>query len=262
MTTIPLAHFGGHAMNRNLILASILLVAGASSRNAAADLLLFDLETQRGEWIDALKRNVKHLKGAFDLGSLADFGLEVMDGPLTFEGNASGSVPFGFIPNNIALDSNLSPFGSGGPNGRGVGGSGLLGIGPSAGFGNPSNAIVSNFAEDSFDVLVTRPFKTAMSFHALSLSGSDVIDMTVYDLQDRILGQFSGLDAPAIGHEYGIILTEFGRFLGRVNLYDGSNGKEGILGEAKFYDGEVPTPAAWPVALLLSLIARRRRDLH
>jgi len=229
-----------------------------SSANAGV-VLLFDLETQRAEWIDFLQRASKSEKGRFDLGSLGDFGLEVMDGPLTFEGNSSGTIPFGFIPDNIALDSNLAAHGFGGPNGRGVGGEGLLGVGPSAGFGNPSNAIVSNFAADSFDLLVAGPFKTAMSFHAVSLSGSDTIDITVYDVRGRVFEQFTGLDAPAEGHEYGLILFTDNRFIGRVNLYDPSGGREGLLGEAIFYEGGVPAPAAWPALLIPCFLAHRRQ---
>jgi hypothetical protein len=233
------------------------VATGAGSANA--DLLLFDLETNFDGWVDALIRNGKLEESRFDLGSIGDLGLEVMDGPLTFEGNTSGSIPFGFLPDNVALDSNFSPFGSGGPNGRGVGGEGLLGVGPSAGFGNPSNAIVSNFAEDSFDLVLTRGLLTAMSFHALSLSGSDSIDITVYDLSGRVLGEFSGLDAPAEGHGYGIIFSGFGRFIGRVNIYDAGDGQEGLLGEAIFYAGDIPTPAVWPIVFLLSFTADRRR---
>jgi hypothetical protein len=249
-------------MNRISIIVATLMLSGMSMGTVRADVvLLFDLETQRDEWIDALGRANKIFKDAFDLGGLADFGIEVIDGPLTFEGSASGSVPFGFLPDNVALDSNLAPFGEGGANGRGVGGGGLLGVGPSAGFGNPSNAIVSNFADDSFDLLVTRPYKSAMSFHALSLSGSDTLDLTVYDVRGRVLERFTGLDAPSHGHEYGIIFFSDLRFIGRVNLYDASGGREGILGRAEFYEGEVPSPAAWAIVTLsfFACPARRRK---
>jgi len=249
-------------MNRIRTLALTIAVAATHTASTTADLLLFDIEADPNGWLDALRAGNKLFKDSFDLGALADFGLEVMDGPLTFEGNTSGSVPFGFLPANVVLDSNLSPFGSGGPNGRGAGGAGLLGVGPSAGFGNPSNAIVSNFAEDSFDLLVTRQFKTAMSFHALSLSGSDTIDITVYDLGGGMLGQFLGLDAPAEGHEYGLILFDTGRYFGHVNIYDSSGGREGILGSAAFYEGDIPAPATLLVLGIgcAGLRAGRRRS--
>jgi len=147
---------------------------------ARADVLLFDIDSDPQAWVEALSGSSYLLKAIFDLNDLPDLGFEVMDGPISRGGNESGSIPFGFLPHNIAIDSNISPFGVGGPSGRGDGGGGLLGLGPSAGFGNSVNALVANHPEDGFDLIGLEIHKAAMSFEAASFLGDGTVDITVY----------------------------------------------------------------------------------
>ncbi len=91
----------------------------------------------------------------WDFGQLPDFGIIGFDGPLNSAG--SGPVPAGFLPDKIAMDSAIDGPGGGS---RGAGGTGLVGVGPSAGFGNPSNFVGANFFTDAFSM-----YKVDGGFH-------------------------------------------------------------------------------------------------
>jgi len=245
-------------MNRNLILAVGAAVVVVATPRARADVLLFDIEADPEGWVSALARGSYLSKWFLDFANLPDLGFEVMDGPISRDGNESGTIPVNFFPHNMAFDSNLSPFGIGGPNGRGDGGGGLLGLGPSAGFGNAVNALVASHAADGFDMIGLEIHKGAMSFEAASFLGNGTVDITVYGFHGRLLAQFHDIPAPEDGHEYGIIVVDSKRTIGHVNIYDPSGGLEGITREAKFYIRQFPGPGCIPLMVITWSLLRSR----
>ncbi len=127
-------------------------------------------------------------------------------------------------------------------------------VGPNAGFGNPSNAIVAGFFTDSFEIDPLEP-KVAVEFVALSILGGDTVDITVFDESDVELGRLLAAAAPVAGHRWGV-LTIAGDAIGRINIMDPGNGAEGIM-QSSYY---VPEPTALLLALpVLGVVLCRRR---
>ncbi len=228
----------------------MVVASGVLTGPVAADILLFDLEDpqQAADFFAAVETMT--VLASYDLDSLPDLGAQAFDGPLTSEG--SGPIPPGFIPDGITLDSNLVPWGDGGPSTRGPGGNGLAGVGPSAQFGVASNSVVANWYVDSFDIIFTPcEFRTstdgvtALVFTGVSIIGSDNMDIVVYDSAgDQGVGWFPAVDAPHAGHTYGLLAI--GTFIGRVNVYDEEHetyGAEGLMGEMTVWGNAALCPA-------------------
>jgi len=231
---------------------SVAIATGVLTGPVAADILLFDLEDpqQSADFFAAVETMT--VLASYDFDSLPDLGLIGFDGPLTSEG--SGRIPPGFIPEGITLDSNLVPWGDGGPSTRGPLGNGLAGVGPSAAFGVASNSVVANFYVDSFDIIFTpgdfgtsTDGVTALVFTGVSIIGSDNMDIVVYDSAgDQAVAWFPAVDAPHAGHTYGLVAV--GTFIGRVNVYDEEHdvyGAEGLMREMTVWG----TPALCPADL-------------
>ncbi len=236
-------------MTRGTI-CGLVVASGVLTGPVAANILLFDLEDpqQSADFFAAVETLT--VLASFDFDSLPDLGLQGIHGPLTSAG--SGPIPPGLIPEGIALDSNLEPWGEGGPSTRGPGGNGLAGVGPSAPFDNPSNAMVANFYVDSFDIIFTpgdfgtsTDGVTALVFTGVSIIGSANMDIVVYDSAgDQGIGWFPAVDAPHAGHTYGLLGV--GTFIGRVNVYDEEHdvyGAEGIMGEMTVWGTSARCPA-------------------
>ena len=151
---------------------------------------------------------------SWDFGSLADFGIIGFDGPLTSVG--SGPVPPGFMPDFITIDSQLD--GPGGDS-RGAGGTGLVGIGPSAGFGNPSNQVAANFFADALGI------DFGEEVCEFEWQASSALGGTGYDLYVDGVLVFPGLDNDT---RY----TLSGATFFEVAFYDPSGGAEGPYGDA------------------------------
>jgi len=225
------------------LIAGVLVHTGASTA-ASADVLLFDLEQERDAWEEALAARGAIAKGSYDLtAQFGDPGVMGLEGPVGLDGT------------DKAVNANIFPFGDGGRQGNKFG-EGVVAVGPSAGFGNTETSVLANFFTDSFDFYFTRqPEQVAAEFSAASVIGSDTVDITVYGLDDRtIIGQFSGLDAPADGHRYGVITDGF---MSRINLYDTGGGAEGITGVGTFY--QVPAPGAMALLGAALILAPGRR---
>ena len=236
-------------MTRGTI-CGVVVACGVLTGPVAADIQLFDLEgpQQLADFFAAVETMT--VLASYDFDSIPDLGLQGIDGPLTSEG--SGPIPPGLIPDRITLDSNLEPYGEGGPSTRGPGGNGLAGIGPSAPFGTPSNAVVANYYVDSFDIIFTpggdfgssAARVTALVFTGVSLIGTDTMDITVYDSADEEVIEFEAAYAPPAGHTYGLLAV--GTFIGRVNFYDQEDavyGAEGVMGEMTVWGTSALCPA-------------------
>ena len=237
-------------MTRGMI-CGVAIASGVLTGPVAADILLFDLEDpqQSADFFTVVETLT--VLASYDFDSLPDLGALAIDGPLTSEGSTPPLIPPGLIPEGIALDSNLEPWGEGGPSTRGPGGNGLAGVGPSAPFDNPSNAMVANFYVDSFDIIFTARDGSnmdrvrALVFTGGSIIGLDRIDITVYDSAEEVIGFFEYADAPATGHTYGLLGV--GTNISRVNVYDWPEhdvyGAEGIMGELTVWGTAASCPA-------------------
>ena len=151
---------------------------------------------------------------SWDFGVFPDFGIQGFDGPLTSAGG--GPIPPGFLPDNITIDSQLD--GPGGDS-RGPGGNGLVAIGPSAGFGNPYNAVAANFFNDAYGIDFGKE-TCQFTWTGTSLLGGGGYDLWV----DGVL-QFSGLL-----NDTTYTLTG-GPWL-ELWFHDPDSGAEGLQGEA------------------------------
>ena len=220
-----------------LVAAGALFLAGSAS----ADILLFDIDADPNAWADALQANGKVRKGGWNFDADADYGIAGFDAPLTSAGG--GPVSPGTInTDNVVMDV---------INNSGPGATGLVAVGPSAGFGNPSNAVLANFFTDSFQMNFTSGDKTAVEFNALSLLGGTTVDITV----NGGAAVFAGVAAGAGGHNYGILATG-GDTIDSVNIFDTGGGAEGIQGSGTVY---VPAPGALALLGVAGLVSRRRR---
>jgi hypothetical protein len=231
------------------IAASIVLTSAASG-----NIIFFDIGAQGwAPFLDAVSSYGYYEESATAWDLLADWGLTGFDGPVDVN-TENGIIHPGDIPYNLAFDSNLNPWGIPGPAGRGVGGTGLVSLGPAAGFGNPSNALLANFFVDSFDIFVTEGCCKAMAFNALSVAGSNAVDITVFGPNEEVLGSTGGA-APPAGHWYGVLMTPDQPCIQRVNIYDVAGGAEGVMAVIKY----VPAPGVLALFGLAGLAGTRRR---
>ncbi|MHC4414456.1 MAG: hypothetical protein ACYS0G_04150 [Planctomycetota bacterium] len=163
----------------------------------------------------------------------------------------------GFMLDNLTFQSNLNPFGAGGPNPRGVNDMVLVN-GP--GFGLNNNAVLANYFVDSFDIISGPPAgdnHTAIGMDVISLlPGGAPIAVTVYDKNENQVGQIL---IPGIDQKQFVgILMDPGLTIGRVNLYDTTGGNVGAEG-ITYVEAYIPGPGSLALLGLAGLIRRRRR---
>ncbi|MHC4220758.1 MAG: hypothetical protein ACYSU7_20175, partial [Planctomycetota bacterium] len=119
-------------------------------------------------------------------------------------------------------------------------------------FAIDNNALVSNFFVNSFDIVSGPPAgdnHTAMSFELISLAGPlpTVILVTVYDKNDVSLGVFT-VDYQG-GKVFLGILVGPGQTIGRVDIWDQSDGAEGISNFALYLQQEQLPWCPWDCAI-------------
>ena len=196
---------------------------------AKADLLLFDIDADPLAWANAIAGGTPSIAYDFDLDP--DYGIQGFDGPLTSAG--AGPVSAG----NLAVGVTMDRINNGG------GDPGLVGVGPLAGFGNASNAVLANFFVDAFAVLSFGGPIEAFEFNALTILGSGNVDLTLHDDQG-IMYLFPGVSV-GTGTNLGVLATN-NMFLTQIDIFDvtGSGGAEGVQGAGTIYSGlSVPEPS-------------------
>jgi hypothetical protein len=222
---------------------------------ASGDILWFDIGADGWDpFLNAVSGYGYIEASHADWSGLADFGITGIDGPVDTNTNNVLFNP-GDIPYNLAFDSNLNPNGIPGPAGRGPGGNGLVGLGPSGGYGNPSNALLANYFVDSFDIFATEGQVKAMAIWALSVVGSNSVDLTAFGPGEVVLGSYGG-PAPTSGHWYGVLMTPDQPILQRLNVYDPGDGAEGVM---EVYTYVIPAPGALALLGLAGVAGTRRR---
>jgi len=215
-----------------------------------ADFILIDVENDQAGW-DGVTSGLIKDKG-WDFNELNDFGIIGFDGPLGSAGNADAGIPAGFLPDNVSINAvpgNEQPT--------------LVGVGPSAGFGNNENAVLANFFAETFSIdFVGGLPKYAVEFKPLTLLGGSVVDIIVTDQfgVETVFGDINIIGSDGgFGHTWGIQAIN-GQEIVRIQIQDNTGGgAEGISGS--FNTWSVPEPAS---ASLLGLMAcgimiRRRR---
>ena len=226
--------------------AAALLLAGT----AQAGINFYDLDGGgQAQWNAYLATYGYAMQSATNWGALPDWGINGIDGPVDMNTN-NGFISPGDIPFDLAFDSNLTPYGTGGPNGRGAGGNGLVLIGPSSGY-TPSNAILANYFVDSFDIFDVAGGVVAMELYTASVLGG-ALDLTAYDDNGALIGSYAGISAP---RHYGVLVYGADS-LGVVNVYDPVGGAEGVMAVTTYI---VPAPGALALLGLAGLARRRRR---
>jgi hypothetical protein len=156
---------------------------------------------------------------------------------------------------NVRFQSNLTPFGAGGQNPRGF--NALVGVNKFT-FGLDNNALLANYFVDSFDIISGPPAgdnHTAMALEVISLlSGGAGVTVTVYDKNEVEVGQIA-VPGAADNKAFLGILMDPGLTIGRVNIFDPTNGAEGITS----IEAYIPGPGSLALLGLAGLIGRRRR---
>lgn len=240
-------------MNSTMCLCAAGAVFAANATFADVEILNFNDSGAKFWW--NLNKAVSVPNTSFNLGLLPDLGVTVFDGPVDSEGDPFGPIPPGFIPDGVSMDSSLNPFGLGGPNGRGPDGNGLLAVGPSAGIGNPVNAVAASFVGDSFDLIINDGVTTSLKLEPFVLD--DSIDWTVS------VYLASNDTTPAAQRTFtsnGLLLgikTDPFDLIGRVNIF-AAGGQAGITGQVETWK-PIPGPATLSLVALAGLAAARRR---
>ncbi len=166
----------------------------------------------------------------WDLGTLADFGIIGFTGPVGPGGG--GPIPGGFFTYS-SIDGATYSYND------------LVGVGPSAGFGNPANWVGANYFVDSFAI----NFGGGRS--GFEWQGSSLLGGTTYDLY------VNGGYLATLNNNVRYIVTSSNNDIFDVRLYDPAGGAEGIWGDAIVY--VIPAPGAAALLGLGGLAAVRRR---
>jgi hypothetical protein len=151
------------------------------------------------------------------------------DDPWTDPAGANLWPPF---VDNVQFEGNITPQGPLTPQGIDA-----LAFAHPGNFPVNNNALVSNFFVNSFEIISGPPAgdnHTAFALEILSLAGPlpTVIHVTVYDKEDTELGKYV-LDYTG-GKRFLGILTKDQVTIGRIDIWDVSNGAEGISSIAAF----------------------------
>ncbi|MEE8460263.1 MAG: hypothetical protein V3S08_10320, partial [Phycisphaerales bacterium] len=169
---------------------------------ATADIQLFDIDADPGAWANAIAGLKQTNCYDFDLD--ADYAIAGFAGPLTSAGG--GPVSPGILPDKITMNSPEGDLGNE-----------MVAVGPSAGFGNPSNAVLANLFVATF-VISFDGEKVAFEFNALTLLGAGTIDISVTD-QNNVVTLFPGVFVD-VGKNLGLLATN-GQTLSQVLFIDG-----------------------------------------
>ena len=214
------------------IIALTLLVSAFSASATKANIMFFDIDANPAAWIAAVAGLT--VSSGYNFNNDPDYGIVGFAGPLTSAGVPPVSP--GILPVDISMDRiNL---GGGSP--------GLVAVGPLAGNGNPSNAILANFFDDAFNVVNLSQPKAAYEFNALTLQGSNLVQITVNDDQGGST-VFGGVNV-GTGRNLGLLGT-LGMNIASVEIYDLGNGAEGVQGAGLTYIDSTPIPE--PATMLL-----------
>ena len=181
----------------------------------------------------------------------ADDVLDIDTHPLNAPGiwdNPDGTTLWPPELDNVQFSSNLNPQGAYAPRGF----EGLFYA--SAGFhGLNNNVLGANFTSDSFSILSGLPAgdnHTAMALEIIQVPGFDspppVFHVTVYDTEDVELGKFI-MDGQFNTKLFLGILVQGDATIGRVDVWDESDGVEGISSIAVYVHQEPVCP--WDCAL-------------
>ena len=201
-----------------------------------------DWSDDPAEWSQIKEEQGKVSKGLIDFDDDPDYGLVGFPGPLTSAG--APPVSPGIVLDNVIMDS---------VTGRGYS-TNLIALGPDAGFGNPSNSILAGYFVDKFQIELTEPNHTMVMLNLISLVGSYSVDVSFYDMQDRLIGTVPGVSAPLEGHSV-LFWTQSGDTIGRIVIDDPADGAEGIM-QTEYW---IPEPVTLSLLALGGLAALRRR---
>ena len=235
-------------MRKRMAFLAVLISAFACSATKA-DILLFDIDANPGAWDDAIAGciPVNH----YDFDQDPDYGIAGFDGPLTSAGG--GPVSPGILPGKTSMVEEQD--GPGGPP-RGPGGTGLVAVGPSAGFGNASNSVLANFFVDAFRIDFSES-KKAFQFNALTLLGGGTVDILATDAAGNQFF-FGGVQVDA-GRNLGLLGIN-GQQIVSVSIFDPNGGAEGVQGSGWTFTVPEPGSAALlGVAAFGMMVFRRRR---
>lgn len=156
--------------------------------------------------------------------AVPDLGIVGFAGPLDSATNNGIFSPGDILPGLLIDREN-----------QGGGTEGLVGVGSSAGFGNPSNIVLANFFVDGLDLFFSN--SNAVAFDAWSLLGGGTVGVSVFGAGNTLLGSYS---VSSGGGFFGVFNNSGA--ITRINLFDSSMGAEGA-DDIAFGVASVPEPA-------------------
>lgn len=209
---------------KRAIVAVVIAVCAMGATAAQAGIYFYDIDSDPAAWAAAVAGMTPST--AYNFGLDADYGLPCgFVGPLTSAGG--GFVSAGILVPGLVMDrvnmGGLDPA--------------LVTVGPSAGFGNTSNAVAADFFVDAFIISSFPGAPAAFQFSTVTFSGGSSPDITVNE-------SFTVTGHP-LGN-MGILVTD-GTPLSSVRIYDAGNGAEGVQGIGTLYysDGAtIPVPGS------------------
>ena len=195
------------------------------------------------DWPEIKQAQGKVSKGLIDFDDDPDYGIVGFSGPLTSAG--AGPVSPGVVLDNVVIDTVVKNYNTN-----------LAALGPSGGFGNPSNAILANYFVDSLEISFTEPNYTMVMLDLLVAGGrGSAVIVRFYDKNDILIGK-DLINAPREGHPVLFWTENRSDSFGRITIESGRTVAGGIM-QSEYW---VPEPVTLSLlALGGAFVLKRRR---
>ena len=190
----------------------------------------------------------KVVKGTEDFSEnlLADNTIFAMDDPLDTN-SSNAAFPDGILIDNLTFQANTggadstvpAPHTPNNPDEQG------LVLVTTGGAGATADTVLANFFVDGYDILSGPPAgdsHTALGLTLVSILGTGTVNVAVYDQDNISLGSVAFVPAPVDGGGFFGILAIDGNTIGRVNIFDGGGGAEGVYDVTAYVADGVPCP--------------------
>ena len=225
-----------------------------ASGQAHADILFFDIDADPSGFAAATAGF--SARSAYDFDVDADYAISILADGAPLDSAGFDPVSAGNLDPIVTIWNEEG--GPGGPGGTVDGGSENVAVGPSAGFGNTSNSVLTNILFDAF-IISFEGGVDAFDGNFINLLGTGSLDLIATDTMGN---QFflTGVSVPATGSNIGFVATE-GSSLASISAFDSGSGFAGLQGSGTIHTQVVPEPSSVLAILGLAglVVVRRRR---
>ncbi|MCW5775883.1 MAG: hypothetical protein KIS87_05495 [Phycisphaeraceae bacterium] len=215
------------ARTTQCLFGGTILAAGLA---APASAQVWDRNADPQGWANAIAGYIK--EGCTDFNKDPFYPLAGFPGPATSAG--AGPISPGTIYTTHSFNSNMGYFYN------------MVTVGPHYGFGNSQNWLGANYFVDSFRADFSG-CGDAVELNVLSIFGSAVVDLTVYDA--------NGVTVYSVPNNSSLGVKGNGIY--RIDIFDAAGGAEGVQGMLCTYC--IPAPGTAALLAVGGLVAARRR---